>query len=278
MSSFIPLTKVEALEVLSSRDCYILAGGTDLMVQNHRSSGILPTFRKDVLFVSQIKELNYIRLINNELHIGANTKYIDLIESNLVPNVLKDVFINIASPNIRNMATLTGNIENASPAADGVVPLIALDARLVLESKCHFREIKVDDYYIGFKKTDRHVDEMITEIIVPLTTNKYFWKKVGSRKAESISKVSFLGLYHIKDNKVDDIRIVLGCVHIKPVRNKEVENKYLGLSVDELKSRKAEIVNDYNQLIAPVTDQRSNKEYKRKVAINLLKSFIDSIN
>ncbi|MCQ2802551.1 MAG: FAD binding domain-containing protein [Bacilli bacterium] len=277
MNSYIPTSLEEALKILFEHDCYILAGGTDLMVQNHRSSGLLPTFKKDVLFTSQIEGLDYIKVINNELHIGANTKYISMIESKFVPTMLKNVFVEIASPSIRNMATLTGNINNASPAADGTVPLILLDARLVLQSKDNKREISVDDYLIGFKKTDRKPNEMVTEIIVPLTDHKYLWRKVGSRKAESISKVTFLGAYKTSNNKISDFRIALGCVSIKPVRSKQVESKYIGLTIDELKNKKDEIVNDYNQLIEPVTDQRSNKEYKRKVAINLLKSFIDSI-
>lgn len=277
MNSFIPKSKKEALEILAKHDCYILAGGTDLMVQNHRSSGLLPTFKKDVMFLSQLTELDYIKVEDNVIHIGAFTKYIEMLESPLLPQMLKDVISEIASPAIRNMATLVGNINNASPAADGTVPLVILDAKLVLESVDGRRVVDVNDFIVGFKKTARKENELVTEIIIPNINIKYMWRKVGSRRAESISKVTFLGGYELSQGKIKDLRISFGCVSIKAIRDRNIENKYLNLTVEELKIKKEEIVNDYNQLISPVTDQRSNKEYKRKVAINLLKSFIDSI-
>ena len=270
---FIPSNLNEALEILSKHNCFILAGGTDLMVQKHVSAGVLPHFEKDILYVMDLKELDYINLDSDKnIHIGASTRFIEIEESPLVPEIYKRVIREIASPNIRNMATMTGNIANASPAGDSIVPLVLNDADVVLVSVNGERTVSVNDFILGVRKIDRKPDEMIKEIVLKPQELNYFYKKVGSRKAESITKVSFLGAYKIEDGIIKDFRVAFGSVAIKVVRNTKVEKKYIGKSVKELKVN--QVVQDYAKLIAPITDQRSNKEYRHKVAMNLLKKFL----
>ena len=270
---FIPSNLNEALEILSKHNCFILAGGTDLMVQKHVSTGVLPHFEKDILYVMDLKELDYINLDSDKnIHIGASTRFIEIEESPLVPDIYKKVIREIASPNIRNMATMAGNIANASPAGDSIVPLVLNDADVVLVSVNGERTVSVNDFILGVRKIDRKPDEMIKEIVLKPQELNYFYKKVGSRKAESITKVSFLGAYRVEDRIIKDFRVAFGSVAIKVVRNTKVEKKYIGKSVKELKVN--QVVQDYAKLIAPITDQRSNKEYRHKVAMNLLKKFL----
>ena len=270
---FIPSNLNEALEILSKHNCFILAGGTDLMVQKHVSTGVLPHFEKDILYVMDLKELDYINLDSDKnIHVGASTRFIEIEESPLVPEIYKKVIREIASPNIRNMATMAGNIANASPAGDSIVPLVLNDADVVLASVNGERTVLVNDFILGVRKIDRKPDEMIKEIVLKPQELNYFYKKVGSRKAESITKVSFLGAYKIEDGIIKDFRVAFGSVAIKVVRNTKVEKKYIGKLVKELKVN--QVVQDYAKLIAPITDQRSNKEYRHKVAMNLLKKFL----
>lgn len=270
---FIPSNLNEALEILSKHNCFILAGGTDLMVQKHISTGILPHFEKDILYVMDLNELDYINLDSDKnIHIGASTRFIEIEESPLVPEIYKKVIREIASPNIRNMATMTGNIANASPAGDSIVPLVLNDADVVLASVNGERTVSVNNFILGVRKIDKKPDEMIKEIVLKPQELNYFYKKVGSRKAESITKVSFLGAYRIEDGIIKDFRVAFGSVAIKIVRNTNVEKKYIGKSVKELQVN--QVVQDYAKLIAPITDQRSNKEYRHKVAMNLLKKFL----
>ena len=270
---FIPSNLNEALEILSKHNCFILAGGTDLMVQKHVSTGVLPHFEKDILYVMDLKELDYINLDSDKnIHIGASTRFIEIEESPLVPEIYKKVIREIASPNIRNMVTMAGNIANASPAGDSIVPLVLNDADVVLVSINGERTVSVNDFILGVRKIDRKPDEMIKEIVLKPQELNYFYKKVGSRKAESITKVSFLGAYRVEDGIIKDFRVAFGSVAIKVVRNTKVEKKYIGKSVKELKVN--QVVQDYAKLIAPITDQRSNKEYRHKVAMNLLKKFL----
>ena len=277
INQFIPKTLKEALDILSKHNCYIMSGGTDLMVQKHKSSGLLPTFDKDILYVANLKELDYIKEDKEKIYIGAETIYSEMLDSPLIPDVFKLVIKEIASPAIRNMATMAGNIANASPAGDSLVPLNLFNASVVLQSKGQKREVLVKDFILGVRKIDRHQDEMITEIIIPKTDLKVSYTKVGSRKAESITKISFMGGYKVENNKVVDLRIAFGSVATKVVRSPEIEKKYSNISVNELRARIDDIVNEYDWLVVPITDQRSTKEYRKKVAFNLLREFLKNI-
>lgn len=275
---FVPTTLKEALRILNERDCYIFAGGTDLMVQKYRGSGLIPNFDKDVLYVMNIKELDYIKTdAEGNLRIGAMNRYCELINSSLVPDIFKTVFREIASPNIRNMATLVGNIANASPAGDSLLPLNLFNARVVLSSVNGNREVLVEDFIQGVRKIDRKKNELITEIIIPPCDLNFYYRKIGSRKAESITKVSILGGYKLDGNKVKDLRIVFGSISVKVVRNHFIEEKYQGKSVNELRARIDDIINEYDHEIKPITDQRSTMEYRKKVAKNLLRDFLKHV-
>ncbi len=275
INHFVPKSVKEALTILNEHDCYIFAGGTDLMVQKHRSSGLLPTFDKDVLYVMQLKELDYIKCDESRnIHVGATASYSDMLASALIPDIFKKVITEIASPNIRNMATMVGNIANASPAGDSLVPLNLFDARVVLASVNGIREVPIYDFILGVRKIDRKPNELIVEVIIPNLDLNFYYKKVGSRKAETITKVSFLGGYKTEGGIVKELRICWGSVAIKVIRNKFIEEKYVGRSVNELRARIDDLMLEYNHEILPITDQRSTKEYRKKVAFNLLKDFI----
>lgn len=277
IKQFVPNSLKEALEILSTNNCYIMSGGTDLMVQKHKSSGLLPVFDKDILYVANLKELDYIKEDKKNIYVGAETRYIEMLESPLIPVEFKQVISEIASPAIRNMATMAGNIANASPAGDTLVPLNLFNASVVLQSKTKKREVLVKDFILGVRKIDRHPDEMIVEIIIPKTDLKTSYTKVGSRKAESITKISFMGGYKVEDGIVKDLRIAFGSVSIKVVRSLEIEQKYTGISANELRARIDDIVNEYDWLVKPITDQRSTKEYRKKVAFNLLRDFLKKV-
>lgn len=275
---FVPTTLKEALKILDERDCYIFAGGTDLMVQKHRSSGLVPNFDKDILYVMNIKELDYIKTdAEGNLRIGAMNRYCELLNSSLVPDIFKTVFNEIASPNIRNMATLVGNIGNASPAGDSLLPLNLFNARVVLSSIKGNREVLVEDFIQGVRKIDRKKNELITEVIVPKCDLNFYYRKIGSRKAETITKVSLMGGYKLDGNKVKELRICFGSISTKVVRNHFIEEKYQGKSVNELRARIDDIINEYDHEIKPITDQRSTMEYRKKVAKNLLRDFLKTI-
>lgn len=277
MNHYIPHSLAEALDIMSKHDCYVMAGGTDLMVQKHRSSGLLPTFEKSVIYIADLEELNYIKKDDKGVHIGAATKYRDIEKSPLVPELMKEIIREIASPNIRNMATLVGNIGNASPAGDSLVGLYLLDAEITLSRADGNRTILVKDFIKGVRKINRHHDELITEVFIPHHDLVCKWRKVGSRAAETISKLSFAGAYKVEKGIIKDIRFAFGSVSITVVRNRDYEEELIGLKISELHEQIPFILREFDEIISPITDQRSTKDYRKQVAINLLENFLENI-
>lgn len=278
VEKYIPYSLKEALEILANHDVYLLAGGSDLMVVKKNTAGLLPKFEKDVMYLSHIPEIKKIYKDEEGIHVGAGVTLDEISRCDIVPSILKKCISEVASINIRHFATLAGNIANASPAGDTIVVDVLLDAKIKLESKHGSRLASAKDFVLGVRKIDRHQDELISEIIFPLQNyENEMWWKVGSRKADSISKLSFAGYYTVKNGKITQFAVAFGSVSIKPARSKKLENEIIGISISELEKVKEQIINEYSKIISPIDDQRSNKEYRQKVAMNILREFLNQI-
>lgn len=278
VNKYIPSSKEEALDILSKHDCYILAGGSDLMVAKKNTAGQLPKFEKDVLYVSHLEELKGIYKDEKGVHVKALTPMSEVEECDLVPSLLKKAVSQVASTNIRHFATLIGNIANASPAGDTIVVDVTIDAVLKLESVDGVRFVKAIDFVQGVRKIDRKPNELITEIIFPTVDyDGEMWLKVGSRKADSISKVMVAGIYKITGKTLTKFALSIGSVSIKPVRSFELEREIEGSTLDQIKANKEKIVEEYGKIISPIDDQRSTKEYRALVAKNIVRKFLDEI-
>jgi len=181
----------------------------------------------------------------------------------------------MASPAIRNVATLSGNIANASPAGDSLVALYLLNAHIVLESLNGQRVLPIEHLITGPRQTLIAKDEIIKEIIVENPEfSKIQWIKVGGRKADAISKISYLSAIHIKEGLITDFRITLGAVYKTVIRSKEIESTCIGKTIKEIKERINTILSLYEGLIQPIDDQRSNRIYRKKVALNIVEKWI----
>lgn len=278
VKSFIPHSLNEAIEILATNNVYILAGGSDLMVAKRNTPGLLPKFDKDVMFISHIDEIKKIYEDEEGIHIGAGVTLDEISKDNRVPKLLRKCISEVASINIRHFATLAGNIANASPAGDTIVVDVLLDATIVLQSKQGVRKVKAEDFVLGVRKIDRHEDELITEIVFPKDGyDQTMWHKVGSRKADSISKLSFAGAYSVSNKVITKFAAVFGSVAIKPCRSHVIENEIIGMTIDELETNKQMLIEKYSKIISPIDDQRSNKEYRQKVAMNILAEFLNQI-
>lgn len=275
MVKYIPSSLDDALKFLNEHDSYIVAGGTDMMVLKRNSAGLLPKFDKDVLFISNLKQLRKIYEDKEGIHFGASATMDEIFNHDLTPKLLKEAIGEVASINIRHFATLVGNIANASPAGDTIVVDYLLDAKIKLISVDGVRIVNAEDFVLGVRKIDRKPNELIAEIIFPkLKYTGRMWFKVGSRKADSISKVSVAGIYSLSGNKVSKFALAFGSVAMTVKRSHELEKEIEGLSVQELKDRCEEFVEKYAKIISPIDDQRSNKEYRLQVAKNITRKFI----
>ena len=268
----------DAIEALAKYDCSIVAGGSDIMLQKRNTAGELPKFEKDVLFIANIEELHKEYADDEGLHIGATMTLEEILRHELTPNILKECLKELASSNIRHFATLPGNIANASPAGDTIVIDVLLDAKLKLTSKRGVRYVLAEDFVKGVRKTDLAKDEIIEEIIFPkYDFDELIWKKVGSRKAESISKLTFAAAYKLDGDKIANIHIAYGSVFMKAVRSHEAEKALIGKSLKEVKDNLDSYVDKCLSVISPIDDQRSNKTYRYQVCKNITKDFFEKL-
>ncbi|MCB2293283.1 FAD binding domain-containing protein [Clostridium algoriphilum] len=278
VEAFAPKSKAEALQFINNRECTIIAGSTDLMVKRKKWSGCLPYFNSDVIFISHLQELKNIKTDGKYLMVGAACTLTELQENTLMPPYFKEVILSMASPAIRNIATIGGNICNASPAGDIFPLLYDLDCTLIIESLNYRREIELKDFILGPGKKDLKVKELLVEIKIPVYNfSSFYYKKVGTRKSTSLSKVSFIGFYTLEDERIKDVRMAFGAVGPTIVRSKPVEDRIKGLNKQELESILKEIEEEYFKIILPIDDQRSTAEYRKGVCLNLVRDFLENI-
>lgn len=180
-----PKTIEEALDLRKQlgSDATVINGGTDVVVaMNH--GAIKPQCFLDV---SRINALRKVERENSTLILGAGTTFAELGRMHL--RALREASLSVGGPAIRNMGTLGGNIATASPAGDGCVALLAMQAEVELRSlDCGTRRIPLIDYFIDYRKTALSDDELITAIRVP-NNPRSSWRKIGKRGAVNISLV-----------------------------------------------------------------------------------------
>lgn len=276
--SYVPKTWREAVELKEVTESIPLAGGTDLMVKKKNYSGLLPRFEEPVLFIGQIKEIQQINRMEKNLHIGAGCTFYQLLKEEQVPSILKETVRQIASPAIRNRGTLGGNICNASPAGDTIPILYALDAKIKVVSVGKERCIPISDFIAGPGKTILENHELVKEIILPVKEfSIQYYRKVGSRKADAISKLSFVGLAKMRNSRIENFKAAFGAVGPTVIQKEEIEDQIIGMGLKDIGEKIPFIKEEYGQWIRPIDDQRSTAEYRKTVALRILEDFLSQI-
>ncbi len=273
-----PADLLEALEIRKETGAVPFSGGTDIMVRYRTSPGVLPDLPWDILLVSHLRELQYITDGGRSIRIGSETVLTDIAASPLVPDLLRKAVSLMAAPALRNLATLAGNIGNASPAGDAVCALIALDGKVTLSSSAGDRVLSLEEFITGPGKTVMRSDEFITEIEIPTCERSHtLYRKVGTRRANALSKLSFCGDALVRGNIIEDVRIAVGAAAPVVVRSRAAEQRFSGMTLNELVLAEPDIISDYASLIVPIDDQRSTASYRKQTALNLVSLFIESL-
>ena len=272
---FIPQTLEEALEIRKAYHPIPLAGGSDLMVAGSRGAGVTPAFKGDVMLIGNLSELKGIREnADGSVEIGAATTSAEIAASPLVHPLLRDAASRMGAIALRNSATIGGNIGNASPKGDMPQPLILLDAEVVLTSKDGERRMLVDDYIIATKKTAIRDDELITKVIIPKHDFTHiFFRKIGMRRANAISKLTLSAAALVKDGVVVDFRASSGAAGPKVARSRKAEELLIGKKVTELAQVKDSFLDAWNDVISP----HAMPEYRRNTTRRMLSYFIDAL-
>lgn len=212
----------------------IVAGGTDIMVQIREKDKRWKDM-ECLLDISALeKELRYITEDGDKIHIGALSTHTDLERSPIVDSYipfLGKAASTVGSPQIRNRGTIGGSICNASPAADPLTPLIALDAYVVIHGPAGEREVLLRDFYVGKGKVDLREGEFLKEFVVEKLPENVVtaFAKLGRRKALAISRLNVsVALGVDEDGVIDFARVAPGCIFVTPDRVEAAEEVLLG--------------------------------------------------
>lgn len=271
----------DALELLENKNsnAKIISGGTDLILE--MKQGLHPQVTS-LIDVSRIHGLDCIWEENGFIHIGAGVTHNQCIASNLTRKhafPLIQACYGVGTPQIRNIATVAGNLATGSPANDTIVPLIALNATLKLKSKSGERIVQLADFYQGVRKTILQPNEMITEIIFNKIDGdqRGVFKRYILRATHSISVVNTAILITMDKKVVKDVVIAIGCVAPTIIRASEAESFLIGKELNN------ETINATAELalkaIKPISDVRASAQYRsRLVKILVSDGLTDLLN
>ena len=267
----VPADLGDALAILASEPgaWTPFAGGTDLMVVYN--AGRLKATR--FLDLSRLAELRGVREDAYSITFGALTTFTEVRDCRAVhqhfPNLVKSARATGALA-IQNRGTLGGNIVNASPAADTPPSLLAYGAELELVSPRGLRRVAYDRFHLGYKRMDLAADELVASILVPKPTGRsfHYFRKVGTRQAQAISKVCLAAHARIEEGVVTALWVGLGSVAPVPLRARNAEAAIVGqpLSALPIAAAKAALLDD----ISPIDDIRASAHYRRVVTQNVL--------
>lgn len=270
---------VECLQQLG--EVSILAGGTDLMPQSR--AGRLK-IKRTLMNVRRIPELKGITRENGAIHIGALATITEIMESELVKKhlpVLVEACDHFASDQIRNAGTLGGNICNASPAGDMLVPLMVLNADVELASKpdgkLYKRTMHIAEFFVGPGKTRRGPAELLTGVRIPLPPENHFARffKFGTRPALDISTISIGIAGVLKEGVLSNVRVAFGAVAPTPVRAPHTEQALEGKRFDEAAIEAA--ADAARDEVTPIDDVRGSAWYRKELIHNMTKRILDHV-
>ena len=267
------LDEVLSLLATEPRKWKPFAGGTDLMVL--LEAGKLS--HQSYLNILPLQELRQIEIDETYVTLGALTTYTE-VQKDVVLVEEFPMLCQAASETgglaIQNRGTLGGNIINASPAADSPPALLAYDAQLELSSTAGVRWIPYDGFHTGYKQMGIRDDELLTRIRLPRAKQPFthYYRKVGTRKAQAISKVCFAGVLRQSGQQIEKVRIAVGSVAPIPLRCSETEKVLRGQTISDKVVEVA--VKEFSKEISPIDDIRSTKNYRQRVAENLLVDFL----
>lgn len=239
----------------------VIGGGTDLLVQKP-----LTVKKSATALVFDNEQLKGISVKNQNIYIGASATVTDFAESDIIKNAFPDLrhYIKlISSTPIRNMATIAGNLVNASPIGDMTIFFLALDASIILNKTGTHRIIKLKDFYKAYKTLDKEADEIIEVVYFsPPGKNTYFnFEKVSKRTHLDIASVNSACTIQLENDVVTEIYLSAGGVAPFPKFLSNTASFLKNKSIDE--NSLSEAINIMNGEIAPISDARGTADYKR---------------
>jgi xanthine dehydrogenase small subunit len=272
-----PETLEQALHARAEHpDFMVLCGGTDLLVaagKKPEPPGIIDLFGLAPLTGVRERE-------GGGVSIGAATTYAAILDSEPARRelpALVQAAREIGALQIQARGTLGGNIATSSPVGDSLPVLLALDAAIEVASPGGSRVVPYTEFCTGYRRTAMATDELIVAVHIPPRPAGLvqYWRKVGTRKAQSISKVMIAAAARLALGRVAEVRIGLGAVADRPIRARAVEDAVRGMAPgrEAADAARAALATE----ITPIDDVRSTARYRLAVAQNLVARFITSL-
>jgi len=262
-----PTRTEEALERLAAAPLTVLAGGTD-----HYPARVGKPLSDDILDITALEALRGVRSTEDGWRIGATTTWTQLIEARLPPafDALKQAAREVGGAQIQNTGTVAGNLCNASPAADGVPALLALDASVELASATGTRRLRLDEFLLGPRHTARRADELLTAILVPKPHNnaRSRFLKLGARRYLVISIAMVAAVIECENDRVTAARIAVGACSPVAQRLPALEQALAGAALDETLGGRVRA--EHLAALAPIDDPRGSARYRNEAAQTLV--------
>ncbi len=267
MSYTVATSLAEALTTLNVSGGQVIAGGTDVfpsMAPGH------PPHR--ALDITRIEGLRGIRRVDDGWRIGAATTWTDVVRADLPPafDALKQAALQVGSAQIQNRATLAGNICNASPAADGVPPLLALDAHVEVSGLEGARTMPLRQFVQGVRKTALKDGELVSALHIPSVAGDAgsAFEKLGARKYLVISIAMVAAVATVRDGRITDARVAVGSCSPVAERLDALERQLEGMAVADLRDAQLEDPALLTPL-DPISDVRGSAAYRLDVVCEL---------
>ena len=269
--SFITATTLDdALNALAAGPAQIIAGGTDWFpAQGDRHFG------GTLIDISRLAALRGITKTDTGWRIGAATTWTEIIRADLPPafDGLKLAAREVGSVQIQNTGTIAGNLCNASPAADGVPPLLTLEAEVELTSAKGSRRLPLAAFLKGVRQTERDPDEVLCAVHIPELPagSQGSFVKLGARKYLVISICMVAVLVTVEGGRLADIRIAIGAASPVAQRLAVLEDALRGISVGAVQNA---VTDDLITGLTPITDVRASAEYRQRAAAPVIRRAI----
>jgi CO/xanthine dehydrogenase FAD-binding subunit len=279
---FAPTSLDQAVERLKDGDVTIFAGGTDLTPQSQ--AGRIK-FKQTLMNIRHIPQLSGITLEGAEIRIGALATITEIMEHPLIKEhlpVLVEACDHFASDQIRNAGTIGGNICNASPAGDMLIPLLVLDACVELasmpENKIYRHCMPISTFFTGPGKTRKSLCELVTGVRIPVPGADHVSRfyKHGTRPALDISTISIGVAGTLKDGVLSRVRVAFGAVAATPVRASRTEEALEGRHLDAAAIEAAAIA--ARDEVTPIDDVRATAWYRKEMIHNMTRRILENVS
>jgi CO/xanthine dehydrogenase FAD-binding subunit len=264
----------EALTLLAPGGRTILAGGTDFY-----PSRVERTSDEDLVDVTALADLRGIQERDAQWRFGAAATWTEVIDAKLPPlfDGLKLAAREIGGMQIQNAGTIAGNLCNASPAADSVPPLLALDAEVEIAGAKSRRTLPLEQFIVGPRRTALQPGELVTAVIVPKPSHpaRSDFLKLGARKYLVISIAMIACVLEVQDRVVRAARIAVGSCSPLAMRLPELERALAGKALDRGLSARA--LPEHIRGLSPIDDVRASAAYRKEAALTLIRRSLERL-